>query len=486
MIADMITDIKNNPDWIGYGLLLLAVAAILIVTLYFGRRRGALKEAHAEIDAFLERIEEQAGEISEIRHSLSIIRSENTGLQTSLAGLAALDNQRLEQGRDLEFARKELTDRTAEVARLNEALTRQEQANVEKIALLNSTGEKLKGEFKALAADVMRTHGEDFEKANTERLKQTLTPLKEHIGRFETELREVHKSADKDRAALKTEILNLTAQSLQVSEEAHNLTQALKGDSQKQGAWGEMVLASILDRSGLREGEEYVTQAHHRDEAGRSLRPDVVVNLPGGRRLVVDSKVSMVAYERSVNADNAAARDLALKAHVASVKSHIDTLSKKNYHQLDDGSVDYVIMFMPIESAFSEAVRADDNLALYATEKDVVIASPTNLMVALKTVENLWSVENRNRNAMEIAKRAGLLYDKFHGFVEDMDKIGAQLDRATAAHTSAMGKLTTGSGNLVNQAEKLKKLGARATKQLDLDHDSDDEDLLLDAPTEGS
>ncbi len=461
MIDQIRTDIATTPEWILYA---LAGFALLSFLLFVWRRAARLAEAQAA----LAEVESRNRSLSE---ELTLLTQERSDLRADLAAFEALAPRHEQTARELAAAREALSARTAEIARLNETLRQQKQASAEKEALLQANGEALKAEFKTLAAQVLRTHGEDFEKTNAARLQQVLQPLKEHIGRFETELRGVHEAAGKDRAALKAEILNLTRKSMQVSEEAHNLTKALKGDSQKQGAWGEMILASILDRSGLREGEEYETQAHYRNEDGANLRPDVIVNLPGGRKLVIDSKVSLVAYERAVNAENEMAAQTAMQAHVKSVKAHIDELAAKKYHQLDDGAVEYVIMFMPIESAFSEAVRANPDLALYATEKNILIASPTNLMLALKTVENLWSVEKRNKNALEIAKRAGLLYDKFHGFVEDMGKIGTQLERAQASHSAAMGKLTQGRGNLVSQAQTLKTLGARAAKQLAVDYE---------------
>ncbi len=486
MIAEYIAKIQENPDWIGYGLLALAIMLVTSVTLYLTRRRAQLHEAHSEISVLIERLEEKAGEITEANQILSELRAENIAQQNDLSAFDALEPQRKQQELELREMRESYNNERATTARLTEALSQQEKANAEKVELLNQTGEKLKGEFKVLASQVLRSHSEDFKSSSKEQLAQTLQPLKEHIGRFESELRNVHQAAGKDRAALSAEIKSLTERSLQVSQEAENLTRALKSDAQQQGAWGEMILASILDRSGLREGEEYETQTHHRSDDGSALRPDVLVNLPGGRRLVIDSKVSLVAYERSVNAESEAAREIALKAHVASVKKHIDTLAEKKYHQLDDGAVEYVIMFMPIESAFSEAVKARDDLALYANDKNVVIASPTNLMVALKTVENLWSVERRNKNAVEIAKRAGLLYDKFHGFAEDLKKVGEQLDRAQGSHAAAMGKLVDGRGNLVSQVEALKKLGARASKQIELEHDEEElADDLLPKPPKG-
>jgi len=439
MIEQMIAELEASPDWIKALLATLAVAALW---LFASRRKAALARAEAEAGAADSRLAERETQLGELADDLR-----NT--QT------ALDNARLES------------------ARLETSVELQQKAHVENLRLLNENGDRLKAEFKALAGQVMEDHGERFERTNSERLKLVLAPLKDHIGKFETELRGVHEAAGKDRMALKLQIESLTRQSAEVSHEAHNLTKALKGDSQKQGAWGEMVLASILERSGLREGEEYEVQAHHRNDEGTAFRPDVVVNLPGGRRLVVDSKVSLVAYERAVNAVDNIAHATNMKAHVGSVKTHIDTLSAKKYHEFDEGSVDYVILFMPIESAFSEAVKAEPELALYASERNIVIASPTNLMVALKTVDNLWSIDRRNKNAMEIARRAGLLYDKFVGFTQDMEKVGERLTQAQSSHNAAMAKLTHGSGNLVGQVETLKLLGAKAAKQIKLEHDEE-------------
>ena len=440
--------------------------ALIALMLFIWRRAGALGRAADENRNLAKQLDDQ----TLIAKNLALELRENHG---QLAGLQALEPQRLAQVAELAQAREALAKWQAEDARLREELHQQKLAAESNAELLAKTGEDLRAEFKLLAGQVLETHGEKFEKTNAERLAQTLAPLKDHIGKFEVELRNVHESAGKDRAALKSEIEMLTKRSLEVSTEAHNLTQALKGDQQKQGAWGEMVLASILERSGLREGHEFETQAHHRSDEGRSLRPDVVIHLPGGRRLVVDSKVSLVAYERAVMAKNDTARAVDMKAHVTSVKTHIDTLSAKKYHQLDDGSVDYVIMFMPIESAFSEAVRANPDLALYAAEKNVVIASPTNLMVALKTVENLWSVERRNKNALEIARQAGTLYDKFSGFIENLEEVGYRLGQAQDAQDKAMKKLTTGRGNLTDKVETLKKLGAKTEKQISIEFESE-------------
>ncbi len=439
MSAQLIAELQASPGWIKALLAGLAIAALWA---FVTRRKAALARAEAEMMG---------------------AQGQTEGYEAQLAGLVD----------ELRGAQRDLADTREENVRLETSLEMQHASNAEKLALLNENGEHLKAEFKALAGQVMESHGEKFERQNSERLKMVLQPLKEHIGKFEAELRGVHEAAGKDRVALKHQIETLTQQSAEVSLEAHNLTKALKGDQQKQGAWGEMVLASILERSGLREGEEYEVQSHYRGDEGQAFRPDVVVNLPGGRRLVVDSKVSLVAYERAVNAEDNATRRANMKQHVGSVKTHIDTLSAKKYHELDDGSVDYVILFMPIESAFSEAVQASPDLALYASERNIVIASPTNLMVALKTVDNLWSIDRRNKNAMDIAKRAGLLYDKFVGFTQDMEKVGERLTQAQTSHAAAVSKLSQGSGNLVGQVETLKVLGAKAAKQIGMEHEGE-------------
>ena len=440
MFEQMMTELQASPSWIKALVAGLALAALWA---FVNRRKAPLARAEAEVigakgqaEGYEAQLSELVGELRDTQGDLAEAREENVRLETSLE--------------------------------------MQHKSNAEKLALLNENGERLKAEFKALAGQVMDTHGERFERQNRQRLQDVLQPLKEHIGKFEAELRGVHEAAGKDRVALKHQIETLTQQSAEVSLEAHNLAKALKGDSQKQGAWGEMVLASILERSGLREGEEYEVQSHYRGDEGQGFRPDVVVNLPGGRRLVVDSKVSLVAYERAVNAVDDATGAANMKQHVGSVKTHIDTLSAKKYHEFDDGSVDYVILFMPIESAFSEAVKASPDLSLYASERNIVIASPTNLMVALKTVDNLWSIDRRNKNAMDIAKRAGLLYDKFVGFTQDMEKVGERLTQAQSSHAAAVSKLSQGSGNLVGQVETLKVLGAKAAKQIAMEHEEEE------------
>jgi DNA recombination protein RmuC len=251
-----------------------------------------------------------------------------------------------------------------------------------------------------------------------------------------------------------------------MTTETSSLTRALRGEAQTQGAWGEMILASILEKSGLREGEEYVVQQSQATDDGQKVRPDVVVNMPAGQRIVIDSKLSLVAFDAYVNAWTDVDRKNAIDRHMTSIRSHIRTLARKEYHAAVGSQMDYVIMFVPIEGALAVALREDPNLTAFAVENSVAIATPTTLMIALRTVANVWQVERRNRNAEAIADRGGRLYDKFVGFVEEMTGLGNRLNQARISYDAAMGKLSTGGGSLLRQVEQLKSLGAKTSKSL--------------------
>lgn len=374
---------------------------------------------------------------------------------------------------DLSKLRKRLDEETEKqiglskrISELETEMKAERAASEEKIEMLTRLRQDMETKFRELAAEALKVQGEQFSKVNLERLDVALTPLKEHVGHFEKELKAVHKATIEDRAKLKAEIEHLSKRSEAISHEAVALTRALKGDRQRQGAWGEMILESILERSGLREGEEYETQAHRVSDEGDRLRPDVVVNIPGGKTLVIDSKVSLVAYTDAVNSEDEKDASGARKRHVASLKSHIDGLAARGYPSAEASTVDYVILFVPIEGALSEALRVDGGLTEYALGKDVTIATPTTLMMALKTIAHVWAAERRNQNAEAIAERAGRLYDKVVGFVDNMKDVGKRLEQAHAAHRKAFGQLSSGHGNLLSHVEKLKELGARTNKSI--------------------
>lgn len=457
------------------------------------RHQSQLEERKAELDrlngriAELTRAEEaKSEEISALQARISRLDAElraagtlaeTTAARTAeaLADLRAQIAERDGQVRDLrtklDQAGTEKQALTGQVNKLQAELRAQGEAAVEKIEILSKVRADMEAKFGELAREALKIQGEAFSATNLERLNATLTPLKEHVGHFERELKAVHQATIEDRAALKAEIKQLTQRSEAISQEATALTRALKSDQQRQGAWGEMILANILERSGLREGEEYETQAHRTGTDGERLRPDVVVRIPGGRSLVVDSKVSLLAYTEAVNAETDAEASAARKRHVNSLRAHINGLSSKGYQAAEASTVDYVILFVPIEGALSEALREDGALTEYALERHVTIATPTTLMMALRTVSHVWAVERRNRNAEEIAKRAGLLYDKVAGFVSSMEGVGTRLRQAQDSYDAALGQLSQGNGNLLRQAEMLKALGAKTTKSIGMEFD---------------
>jgi len=366
---------------------------------------------------------------------------------------------------------KDTREQSNEITQLRANRAADQRAAQEKIDMLSQLRDDMEAKFKDLAEKALKTQGETFSKANIEKLEATLTPLKEHVGHFEKELRQVHEETVKDRERLKAEIAQLSKRSEAISQEAVSLTKALKGDTQLQGAWGEMILENILERSGLREGEEYETQAHRTGTEGERLRPDVVVRIPGGKTLVIDSKVSLVAYNDAVNAETDEEAFAARKRHLTSIKNHINTLSAKGYQAAEESTVDYVILFVPIEGALSEALREDPALTEYALERNITIATPTTLMMALKTIANVWAVERRNKNAELIADRAGKLYDKVSGFVQSIEKVGERLGMAQDSYDQAFNQLSKGRGNVISQVEALRTLGAKTTKRITTEFD---------------
>ena len=415
--------------------------------------------------------------------------SEFSKSKEEAAKFAALAEERkLENGRlkdDLKDLQEKIDEQNTQLRDQSNTITKirakneaEQKAANEKIEILTKVRRDMEAQFKELAENALKAQGESFSKANIEKLEATLTPLKEHVGHFEKELRQVHEETVKDRERLKAEILQLSKRSEAISQEAISLTKALKGDTQIQGAWGEMVLESILERSGLREGEEYETQAHRIGASGERLRPDVVVRIPGGKSLVIDSKVSLSAYNEAVNAETDEDALRSRKRHLTSIKAHINALSAKGYQTAENSTVDYVILFVPIEGALSEALREDPALTEYALEKNITIATPTTLMMALKTIANVWAVDRRNQNAELIADRAGKLYDKVYGFVQSMERVGERLDQAQDSYSQAFSQLSKGRGNMISQVESLKNLGAKTSKTIRTEFDNDDDNTV--------
>jgi DNA recombination protein RmuC len=380
-------------------------------------------------------------------------------LDDALGKLSKSDNERAR-------ATEEITELRARLGRLEETVVQERRQAEEKQRLLSQAREEMTREFKLLAEQIMSRHGENFSRQNKEQIDETLKPLREKLVEFQQGLQSAHTESEKERARLAEQIRLLSENSARMSAETQNLTQALKGKSQTQGAWGEMVLASILEKSGLRAGEEYQVQESQTNEDGQRLRPDVVVQLPEGRRIVIDAKMSLTAFEACVNTEEDAERIGFLKDHVGSMRTHIRVLASKEYQTSTPGSLDYVVMFVPIEGALALALEAEPELTAEAVANNVCIATPTTLMIALRTAANVWQVEQRNRNAEAIAERAGRVYDKMVRFVSDMQVLGNRLDQAQKSFHSAMRTLSSGQGNILRQLEQVKELGARTGKAM--------------------
>lgn len=360
----------------------------------------------------------------------------------------------------------------AELSQLYEGSKAYLRAQQEKIAEqkeeVASLQMKFNKDFELIANKILEEKSLKFTEVNRFNIDALLSPLKENIKLFEQKVDRVYKSESDERNVLKGEISKLMELNKQISEEASNLTRALKADTKKQGNWGEVILDRILEASGLILGESYLKQTSFTDEDGNRLQPDVVVTLPDNKHMIIDSKVSLIAYDRLVNCETDAEKLIFLNDHITSIKTHIKNLCSKNYCDLYGiNSPDFVLLFVPIESSFAVAVKHDLELFEYAWSRRVVIVTPSTLLATLKTISSVWKQEQQTRNAIDIATKAGALYDKFVGFTNDLRKIGDKLDDARSAYADAFGKLSSGSGNLVGRVETLKKLGAKASKKLD-------------------
>ena len=337
---------------------------------------------------------------------------------------------------------------------------------------ITNMGDTYKAEFKNVANELLDLKSKTLEETSNKNIKTLLDPLNKELKDFKDKVDKVYNDEARERHSLEGQVKRLVESSTQVSQQAENLTNALKGNVKQQGNWGEMILSSILENSGLTENREYFLQEFIRDksgeiikdENGNGLQPDVTIHYPDERKVIVDSKVSLVAWEKYMTETDATLQKQALDAHIRSLKAHIDGLSKKNYPKYAK-ALDHVILFVPIEPAFLEAVKQDTGLWKYAYDKKVLIVGPTNLLLVLKIVADIWQIEKQSKNAIEIAEKAGELYDKLFGFVESMEDVGAGLKKANQFYEKAMGQLSTGKGNAIKKAEELKALGADTKKQ---------------------
>lgn len=361
----------------------------------------------------------------------------------------------------------------SEIAQLKAQLQSKEELLIRQQEELLNMRNQLNKDFQVLANQILEEKTQRFTTTNKENIEAILKPLNEKLVEFKSKVEETYDKESKQRFSLEERIRELVALNNQISTDANNLTKALKGNNKIQGNWGEMILESILEKSGLKKGEEYYVQETIKDEFGRTIQsnegnrmqPDIIVSYPGGRKIVIDSKVSLTAYVRYIEAETDEEKAVAEKEHILSVKQHIDELSKKSYQDYIE-SLDFVMMFIPTEPAYILAMQLDSNLWDYAYKKRILLISPTNLIASLKVVADLWKREYQSRNAQEIAKRGAMLYDKFVAFVDTLQDVGKNIDRSQKSYDRAFSQLKDGNGNLIRQAEMLKELGIKSKKEL--------------------
>lgn len=405
--------------------------------------------------------------ISESDKHINNLRTQLGDIQNQRAQLAERAERVVPLEQQLEKLIQYKQELTIKVAELTMQLEAERTQSGEKIALLNEAKTQLSDQFKALANDILEEKSKRFTEQNQTNIDQILSPLKLKLQEFQNKVEEVYVQEGKDRSSLSEQVKHLMALNKQMSQDAHNLTSALKGQAKTQGNWGEFILERVLENSGLNKGEHYKTQESHTREDGTRAQPDVIIYLPEGRHLVVDAKVSIVAYNDHANADSDLAKDVALKRHIDSIRSHIKGLSSKNYQEIYQlKSLDFVIMFVPVEPAFMLAIAEDSELWQDAWTKNVLLVSPSTLLFVVRTVAHLWRQEQQTRNAQDIAKRGGELYDKLVGFVDDFEKMGDKIRQAQKSYDDAYGKFTGGRGNVIRQAQMLRDLGVKPTKSL--------------------
>ena len=423
------------------GLIAGLLIALVIALLYIKSKEKNFSAERNEFEINLARLDEK----------LNSLQTEKERLSEQFEQAEVLKEKQLQQ----------LAKAEADAVNFQEKLDNQKQE-------MENLQKKFTTEFENIASKILKRNSEEFTLANQKNIGEVLTPLKEKIHLFEKKVEDTYQKGLKDQTDLRAELKKLYDLNHRISEEAGNLTKALKGDVKKQGNWGEVVLERILERSGLNEGKQgYEKQFSSTTDDGRRIQPDIVINLPDNKHIIIDSKVSLVAYERAVNATDEQEQQQHIKEHLISLRTHIKGLSEKHYQAAKDlNSPDFVLLFIPIEASFSLAVQEDYELFTFAWDQKVVIVSPSTLLATLRTIASIWQQENQTRNAFEIARQSGALYDKFVGFVNDLERIGKSIDSTRNNYDQAMNKLQTGSGNLIRRVEQLKTLGAKANKEL--------------------
>ncbi len=448
--------------------IVLGLLAGVIIGFFIGKNSSGQSNNQSLIDDYKQQIEKLESKLAvqtqDFQDEIKKLTEENGELKGRIENsLQVFDEQKTE----LQKVKTEKDDLLRKYSQAQATLKALEQNLEEQKKQVNEINQKFKTEFENIANKILKQNTQEFVETNKEKLNEILKPLKENIHRFEEKVEKNFLDETKQRSQLVEQLQALKALNENLSKEASNLTEALKGSNKAQGNWGELILERILEESGLVKNQEYFTQVTDHNQDGKQIKPDVVVKLPEDKHVIIDAKVSLVAYEAYVNADTEEEQKQYLKQHIESVKHHIKGLSEKSYFSATNlNSPEFVLLFLPIESSFSLALRADNELFQYAWDRRIIIVSPTTLLATLRTIASVWKHEKQTRNAIEIAKQAGMLYDKFANFVDDLQKIEKGIKSAQAAYDKAINKME-GKGGLLSRTEKLKKMGAKATKSID-------------------
>jgi DNA recombination protein RmuC len=447
----MVTD---NYSFLALVCALVSIVILFCIAFFQGWSKKKMRESYIEQLATLE----------------ETLAKKNTDHQQLLLNVAVAD-EKIKQQQNASAENQQLKSQLiayqTEIATRKVRQEEQEKNTTDKIRLLQNAENQLKNQFENLANKIFEDRGKQLAEQNKTSMEHLVNPIKDQLSDFKKRVETVYDNETKDRVSLRAEINSLRRDTEKMNQDALNLTKALKGDKKTQGNWGEMILEKVLEQSGLRKNIEYETQGAFRDEEKKLFRPDIIIRLPEEKDVVVDSKVSLVAYEKYCSTEDEQEQSIALKAHTKAIREHIKDLSNKDYSALKGlRSLDFVLLFMPIEAAFMTAFQADEKLFSDAFEHKIIVVTPTTLLATLKTIENIWRYERQNENAKMIADKAGILYDKIRGFSEDLDKLGKQLSTVNSTYDGVMNKLTLGNGNLIRQASNLVDLGVKVKKTL--------------------
>jgi len=432
-------------------------------------RNVSLSEKIKFLETIQERYEELIKEFKELEEALHEVKEHNSKLDTLVEEkhryIVSLQDELEKQKEENQKSQNLLRDRESLIATLNTTIKEQQKSMQEKLEILQENKEKLTKEFHSIATEILDNNSKKFTQHSKESVKMVLDPLNRQIEEFKKRVDDIYDKETRERSMLFAEIKVLRELNEKISKEAVNLTNALKGNSKSQGIWGEMILERVLESSGLREGVEYEREVTLESEEEGRFRPDVIVNLPGDRQIIVDAKTSLLAYEKYVSSDDEEEKKSYLKEHLRSIHEHIKQLSSKNYEKLKGvNSLDFIFMFIPVEGALMLALERDPGLYDKAFKEHIVLVSPTTLLVALRAVENSWRYEKQAQNIKEVTKRAEALYSKFVGFVKDLENVGKSLDKSRASYDEAMKKLSTGKGNIIRQITLFKENANLSTK----------------------